>query len=64
MNQKMKKIFTYVERPQLTTIALKKGLLVADDSVALFQDIHFMDRYLKYEQGMKAVMVSPWKEVY
>jgi len=36
MNQKMKKIFTFVERPQLSTIALKKGLLVADYSVALF----------------------------
>jgi len=30
----------------------------------LFQDIHFMDRYLKFEHGMKAVMVPPWKEVY
>ena len=30
----------------------------------LFQDIHFMDRYLKFKHGMKAVMVAPWKEVY
>jgi hypothetical protein len=40
MNQKMKKIFTFIERPQLTTIALKKGLLVADDSVAPFVSRH------------------------
>jgi hypothetical protein len=40
MNQKMKKIFTPVERSQLTTIALKKGLLLADDSVAPFVSRH------------------------
>jgi len=34
MNQQMKKIFTSVEKPQLTTIALKNRVWVADDSVA------------------------------
>jgi hypothetical protein len=34
MNQQMKKIFTSVEKPQLTTIALKNRIWVVDDSVA------------------------------
>jgi hypothetical protein len=34
MNQQMKKIFTSVEKPQQTTIALKNGVWVADDSLA------------------------------
>jgi hypothetical protein len=64
MYQKVKKkIFTFVERPQLTTIALKEGLLVIQ-LLRLFQDVHIMDRYLKFEHGMKAVMVVPWKEMY
>jgi hypothetical protein len=38
-NQKFKKIMTLVERPQLTTIALKKDLQVPDNILYHFFEI-------------------------
>jgi hypothetical protein len=46
-----------VERPQLTTSALKKGLEIEDDLLDnFFEAVHFMDMCLKFKHKLKAVI--------
>lgn len=49
---------TVVDRPQLTTSALKKGLQVVDDLVHNFFEVnHLIGRCLKLQHDMEFVMV-------
>jgi hypothetical protein len=51
-------------KPQLPTSALKKGIQMMDNLVDHFFEVdHFMERYLKFEHEMEAVM-APYKETY
>jgi hypothetical protein len=51
------RIRTVIQRPQLTTSALKKCLQMADDLDYHFFDVgNFMGMCLKVEYGMEAVM--------
>ena len=46
-----------VERFQLTTSASKRGLQKANDlGDHLFELDHFIERYLQFKQGVKAIM--------
>ena len=51
-----------MDRPQLTTSALNKGLQVADDLIELmFEEDHLMHRCLKFKHSVETVTVTSKK---
>jgi len=60
----MKNILLLVEKPQLTTSALKRVIEVTEDMVCHSSKVNcFMDRCLKFNHDLEGIM-APYREEY